>query len=395
NEGLDCLIEILKDIENEVNDKERKQHLKSLQNINQCNAIKKTTYCQRESLPLHLRFIKSMGFLRGKFEEEVNWKTVTLKNIMLLKDKIKKKETPAHEHILTVINNIDINKISNDDLLCIGVIDLSLEKYNILESNYESLVEEKANIRNLSKDVRVKKICNDFLSKRNEVHKLQKFVLLLRDIVTYDQWIEDDHIKKCVAISEESENILVEIIARLIDIVMYHLPVDYEVEVTRAERQSKASKNCKVQQKSRLRGDKPDLIFCVYLRQKWKEIIFFESGKWNADEDKINHDHNKLVQLCLDGSKELVKKYTKETFYRNYIRFSINIAVVKAKIPLNKELVEKIEEFVHALLVLRNGIIVNLQSIINSFQKRSRKTSDISPPSREAGRLSKKNSVNF
>ena len=33
--------------------------------------------------------LKDMGFLRGKFEEEVNWKTVALKNIMLLKDKIK------------------------------------------------------------------------------------------------------------------------------------------------------------------------------------------------------------------------------------------------------------------------------------------------------------------
>ena len=44
----------------------------------------------------------------------------------------------------------------------------------------------------------VKKICNDFLSKRNKVHKLQKFVLPSRDIVTHDQWIEDDHIKKCV-----------------------------------------------------------------------------------------------------------------------------------------------------------------------------------------------------
>ena len=32
--------------------------------------------------------LKDMGFLRGKFEE-VNWKTVALKNIMLLKDKIK------------------------------------------------------------------------------------------------------------------------------------------------------------------------------------------------------------------------------------------------------------------------------------------------------------------
>ena len=39
-----------------------------------------------------------------------------------------------------IISNIDINKISNDDLLYIRVIDLSSEKYNIPESNYESLV---------------------------------------------------------------------------------------------------------------------------------------------------------------------------------------------------------------------------------------------------------------
>jgi len=159
---------------------------------------------------------------------------------------------------------------------------------------------------------------------------------------------------------------------------MYHLPVDYEVKVTRAECQSKVSKNRKVQQKSGSRGDKPDFMFRAYLLQKWEEIVFFESGKWNADEDKINHDHNKLVQLCLDGSKELVKKCTKKTFYRNYIGFGINIAskylkihglikekgikyhlpVVKAKILLDKESVEKIEEFVHALLVLRVSVFL-------------------------------------
>lgn len=117
----------------------------------------------------------------------------------------------------------------------------------------------------------------------------------------------------------------------------------------------------------------------------------------------------------MDGTKELVKKCTKEIFYRNYIGFGVNIAskyleiyglimekevkyhlpVIKAKIPLDKESVEEIEEFVHALLVLQNGVIVNLQSIVNSFQKRSRKTSDISPPPREVRRLSKKNSANF
>ena len=33
--------------------------------------------------------LKDMGFLRGKFDEEVNWKTLALNNITLLKDKIK------------------------------------------------------------------------------------------------------------------------------------------------------------------------------------------------------------------------------------------------------------------------------------------------------------------
>lgn len=135
----------------------------------------------------------------------------------------------------------------------------------------------------------------------------------MRDIVTYNQWIEDDHIKERIAggitdillqkvklnalqrVSGRSENTLVEIIARLIDMAMYHLPVDYKVDVTRAKHQSKASKNCKVQQKTGSREDKPDLMFCAYLRQKWEEIIFFESGKWDTDEDKICHDHNKLV----------------------------------------------------------------------------------------------------
>jgi len=47
--------------------------------------------------------------------------------------------------------------------------------------------------------VKIKKICNEFISKRNEVHKLQKFMLLLRDIIMHDQWIEDNHIKECIA----------------------------------------------------------------------------------------------------------------------------------------------------------------------------------------------------
>ena len=76
-------------------------------------------------------------------------------------------------------------------------------------------------------------------------------MLPLRDIVTHDQWIEDEErvasgitdillqeirLNVLRRVSEGSENTLVEIIVRLIDMAMYHLPVDYEVEVTRAER---------------------------------------------------------------------------------------------------------------------------------------------------------------
>ena len=35
NEDFDCLMKILKNVENEINDDKRKQHLKSLHNINQ------------------------------------------------------------------------------------------------------------------------------------------------------------------------------------------------------------------------------------------------------------------------------------------------------------------------------------------------------------------------
>ncbi|CAG8728704.1 1176_t:CDS:2, partial [Dentiscutata heterogama] len=200
------------------------------------------------------------------------------------------------------------------------------------------------------------------------VQNSRKSVLASREIVTHDQWVEADHVRGLVAngitnallqeiklnalrrVSEGSENTLVEIISRLLDMTMYHLPVDFEVEVTRSERQSIASKNWKIHQKTGSRGNKPDIMIRAYLRQKWEEIIFFEGGKWGAGEDKMVHDHNKLTQFCIAGSKELVKKCSKENFYKNYIGFAVNIA---AKIPLDKETVEEVEEFVHALLILR------------------------------------------
>ena len=66
-------------------------------------------------------------------------------------------------------------------------------------------------------------------------------------------------------VSGGSENTLVEIIARLIDMVMYYLPVDYEVEITRAERQSKASKSRNVKFSKKLDQEEINPISCSVL----------------------------------------------------------------------------------------------------------------------------------
>ena len=34
----------------------------------------------------------------------------------------------------------------------------------------------------------------------------------------------------------------------------------------------------------------------VIFRNKWEEIVYVESGKWNCDDEKIHNDHNKLVE---------------------------------------------------------------------------------------------------
>ncbi|CAG8776420.1 38068_t:CDS:2 [Gigaspora margarita] len=54
-------------------------------------------------------------------------------------------------------------------------------------------------------------------------------------MVIHDQWVEEEY--------EKEQNSLVEIMARLIDTIMFHLPVNYEIEVTSTERQSIAKWN--------------------------------------------------------------------------------------------------------------------------------------------------------
>ena len=57
----------------------------------------------------------------------------------------------------------------------------------------------------------------------------------------------------------------------------------------------------------------------VIFRNKWEEMVYFESGKWDCNVDKIRGDHNKLVQFCIDGSDELTKIYVRKNLSINPI----------------------------------------------------------------------------
>src|SRR6266540_132781 len=109
------------------------------------------------------------------------------------------------------------------------------------------------------------------------------------------------------------------------DAVMWGWPIVYDDEVTRDKRQSVASKDCKSQQSSGSKGNRPDLMIRAYLQNKWDEVAYIESFKWQTSDQKIFDDHNKLVRLTLDGFQYLLKKYAKDVLRDNFIGFGISI----------------------------------------------------------------------
>src|SRR6266540_3755371 len=127
-------------------------------------------------------------------------------------------------------------------------------------------------------------------------------------------------------ILKDSEGSLVEVVSRLIDAIMWGLPIEYDVEVTRGEHQSVVSKDRKSQQSSESKGNRSDLMIRAYLQNKWDEVAYIESSKWQISDQKIFDDHNKLVRLTLDGFQYLLKKYVKDVLRDNFIGFGISIA---------------------------------------------------------------------
>ena len=80
------------------------------------------------------------GELRENFKEYITWRDTASNNIAILKSTIKNGRMPAHDHIFTKICEARVDNLSQDDSLCNGVIDLSLNKYQLSENNHIDLV---------------------------------------------------------------------------------------------------------------------------------------------------------------------------------------------------------------------------------------------------------------
>ncbi|CAG8845078.1 30151_t:CDS:2, partial [Racocetra persica] len=94
------------------------------------------------------------GELREDFKEYIDWRNKASNNIAILKSTFKNEKTQSHDHIYA-----------------------KLYRYQLLGNNYKDLVGEKANIRELTKSARIKKLCVDFVVGKNELSRLYKFVL--------------------------------------------------------------------------------------------------------------------------------------------------------------------------------------------------------------------------
>ncbi|CAJ0642883.1 4554_t:CDS:2 [Entrophospora sp. SA101] len=322
SEDNDCdsLLRILEELEMENLDNGRKQCLISLQDIN-------------------------------KFEtdEPPNWKLHAVSNINRLKGNLQDANTLEHRRLLEKIRVVDINDLTYDNPLANGIVDLGSPQYQIIEDDYEVLV-----------------VSNLFLF----AQKIMPIILnnirvreLLTQVLSHGRWVERgvDRVQVAVNITDillqeikrnvlrrvsgGSENVLVDAITRLMEASLYQVPIEFDIEVTRNECQSMASKKRKTKQVIGSRGNKPDLMVRVFFKRRWNELAYLENEHF----------------IVING-------FLRE----NGIKFYLPIA--KAKIPFHNASLEEVEDFVHALLVLRNGIMVNIHGISRTFLKKSNST---------------------
>ncbi|CAG8670533.1 6098_t:CDS:2, partial [Acaulospora colombiana] len=175
--------------------------------------------------------------------------------------------TSILERLLEEMKAVDINDLTYDNPLANGIIDLGSSQYQLMEDDYDVLVGEKGGIKNLEKGALIKGVCADFANlgiKRNEIQNQYKYIIAPSEITRHKDWIEGERKRALIAIyiietlrqetkrntlreiSKSSENALVDIIKRLVEATVYQMPVDIDIEVTRNDCQSAASKKRKV-----------------------------------------------------------------------------------------------------------------------------------------------------
>ncbi|CAG8843762.1 31575_t:CDS:2, partial [Gigaspora margarita] len=346
-----------------------------------------------------LKCLMDAELIRFDTVDPSSWKQDAMNNIDSLRNRLQEAKTPAHLRLREKICTSDVDDLTYDSPLANGIIDLGSSQYQITENDYEILLGKKSGIKNLRKGPSIREACADFIVNRdkvqNEIQNQHKFIISPSEILTHDLWVEREIDRKQVAVnitdtllqeikrnvlhrvSGGSENAFVDAITRIIEMSLHQIPIDLDIEVTRNDVQSMASKRRKLRQTvgtSRARGNKPDLMVRVFLKKKWKELAYLESGKWKSTNTKTHNDHNKLARFCLDGLVDMSKKLPKNELYQNCIIFGINITdehfivihgmmrencikfylpIIKAKIPFHNAPLDEVEDFVHALLVLR------------------------------------------
>ncbi|RIB17146.1 hypothetical protein C2G38_2188132 [Gigaspora rosea] len=219
-EEIDCanLMSIVDEIKKETNDGERKRCLESLQEINK------------------MRFM---------------WKE--LKALMLdadllrLKDTLRKNidKSPVYARLYQKISETEIDKLSCDDPLINGIIDLDSNRYQLAEDDHAVLLGEKNSMKRLGKDASIRKVCSEFVANRDSFQQLYRFVLLHSEEVMHDRWVEQESAREVVMkditdvllqkiksnvlskVTYGSENTLVEAVAHLIEASLHRLPIAF------------------------------------------------------------------------------------------------------------------------------------------------------------------------
>ena len=80
-----------------------------------------------------------------------------------------------------------------------NIIDLDANYLQIQDNNYDSLIDKRAKIWKLSKDLFIKNVCNEFINKRNKIQSSVKFMLTHYKKVTHNKWVEPNYKREHIA----------------------------------------------------------------------------------------------------------------------------------------------------------------------------------------------------